>query len=261
MYVMGVDIGSASSKAVILTAARKMAGQAVVAVGTGSSGPARAVEQCLDAAGISDGELSYVVATGYGRINFPGADKQVSEITCHARGVFSQCPQARTIIDIGGQDSKVITLADNGTVTRFIMNDKCAAGTGRFLEVMARVFEVNVEDMASIAAHATEIVDVSSTCAVFAESEVISRLASGTKTSDIAAGVHQSIARRVAALATRVGIQPEMLITGGVAQNQGIVAALEAELQCNIKVVPFPQLTGALGAALTAYEEVMRQDE
>ncbi|MGB4304244.1 MAG: 2-hydroxyglutaryl-CoA dehydratase [Syntrophomonadaceae bacterium] len=258
MLTMGVDIGSASSKVVILKDGAEILAGVAVPVGTGTTGPSRALQQALEIAKVERNEISKVVITGYGRMTFEGADEQISEITCHAKGVHHLVPSARTIIDIGGQDAKVIKLDEQGYVSNFVMNEKCAAGTGRFLEVMARVLEVHVSELQVLGDKADKVVPISSTCTVFAESEVISQLAAGQKSSDVVAGIHQSVARRVAGLVGRVGITPEVVMTGGVAQNAGVVKALEKELQVSITVAPRSQLTGALGAALIAFESSYR---
>ncbi|NLB52412.1 MAG: 2-hydroxyglutaryl-CoA dehydratase, partial [Syntrophomonadaceae bacterium] len=205
-------------------------------------------------AGIERSDISKLVVTGYGRMTFPDADEQISEITCHAKGVHFLVPNARTIIDIGGQDAKVIKLDNQGYVSNFVMNEKCAAGTGRFLEVMARVLEIDVSRLGELGEQAENIVPISSTCTVFAESEVISQLAAGKHIPDIVAGIHQSVARRVAGLTGRVGLTPQVVMTGGVAKNIGVVKAMEKELKVPIIVAPRSQLTGALGAALIAFE-------
>ena len=165
--------------------------------------------------------MAFILATGYGRSNLPMADKQMSEITCHAKGVFFEEPTARTIIDIGGQDVKAIALTDQGTIRQFYMNDKCAAGTGRFLEVMSRVLEVGLDEMAGYHFRSQHPASVSSTCTVFAESEVISLLSQGVAKEDIIAGVHFSVAAKACALAQRVGVRESVVLTGGVGQNSG----------------------------------------
>ena len=181
MLTMGVDIGSASSKVVILKDGAEILAGVAVPVGTGTTGPSRALQQALEIAKVERNEISKVVITGYGRMTFEGADEQISEITCHAKGVHHLVPSARTIIDIGGQDAKVIKLDEQGYVSNFVMNEKCAAGTGRFLEVMARVLEVHVSELQVLGDKADKVVPISSTCTVFAESEVISQLAAGQK--------------------------------------------------------------------------------
>ena len=203
-------------------------------------------------------DMARVVATGYGRFSFEGADRQVSEISCHAKGIYHLVPSARTIIDIGGQDAKAIKLDERGGVVQFFMNDKCAAGTGRFLDVMARVLEVRVEDLGDLGAQSKKHVGISSTCTVFAESEVISQLSMGTDKCDIINGIHHSVAGRVAGLAHRIGVVKDLVMTGGVAQNRGVVSALEEELGCPILTSPLTQYNGALGAALFAWQAATR---
>ncbi len=189
------------------------------------------------------------MATGYGRINVPFADKQVTEITCHARGVYSLLPSTRTIIDIGGQDSKGIKIKE-GKVVSFVMNDKCAAGTGRFLEVIADALGVPLADLGRVGLTATEPAVISNTCTVFAEQEVISQLAGGESVPNLIAGVHDAIAARVCAMVGKLKIEPDVAVTGGGAKNIGLVKAIEARLGCPVVVPPEPLLTGALGAAL-----------
>lgn len=254
MYTMGIDIGSSSSKAVILSNGSEVIASSVVSVGTGTSGPLRVWEETLNKAGLKAQDVARSVATGYGRKTFPGVEEQLSEITCHAKGVHHLLPDARTIIDIGGQDAKVIRINPSGAVSNFLMNDKCAAGTGRFLEVMARVLECGIGDLASLSAKSRKVVDISSTCTVFAESEVISQLAAGAERADVVSGIHQAVARRVGGMVGRIGIVPEVAITGGVAMNTGVVGALEKEMKVPVKISPCSQLTGALGAALLAFK-------
>ena len=190
MLTMGVDIGSTASKAVILEDGSRIVAKRVVPVGTGTRGPREVYESTLAAAGVKGSEISRVVATGYGRMNFEMADRELSEVSCHGRGVRFLLPDVRTVIDIGGQDAKALLLDERGNLDNFIMNDKCAAGTGRFLEAMARVLDVEVEEMGELSGRSSHPVSISSTCAVFAESEVISRLANGEKIEDIVAGIH-----------------------------------------------------------------------
>ena len=258
MYTMGVDVGSASSKVVILEDGIRVVTEKVVQLGTGSSGPQRVLEEALEASGLRMEDMARVVATGYGRFSFEGADRQVSEISCHAKGIYHLVPSARTIIDIGGQDAKAIKLDERGGVVQFFMNDKCAAGTGRFLDVMARVLEVRVEDLGDLGAQSKKHVGISSTCTVFAESEVISQLSMGTDKCDIINGIHHSVAGRVAGLAHRIGVVKDLVMTGGVAQNRGVVSALEEELGCPILTSPLTQYNGALGAALFAWQAATR---
>lgn len=258
MYTIGIDIGSTACKAVALKDGKEIVGTSLIQTGTGTSGPARVYEDVFRVSGINPEEVARTVVTGYGRLTFEKADSQVSELSCHAKGVHFLMPKARTIIDIGGQDAKALKLSPQGTLTGFVMNDKCAAGTGRFLDVMAKILEVDVGEMAALSAKSTVTVQISNVCTVFAESEVISQLAAGKTREDIAAGIHMSVANRVAGLARRVGIEPEVVITGGVAQNMGVVRAMSEILEMTIIPAPMPQMTGALGAALFAYNEAIK---
>lgn len=259
MYTLGIDIGSSSSKAVILKDGAELVSSAVVQVGTGTSGPGRVMEAVFANTDIKPEDINYTVATGYGRFSVENADKQISEISCHAKGIFYLVPTARTIIDIGGQDAKAIALNDKGNIMQFYMNDKCAAGTGRFLDVMSRVLELPLEQMGEAHFKATEWASVSSTCTVFAESEVISQLSKGLTRESIVAGIHKSVATKACSLVRRCGtIMNDVVMCGGVAQNPGAVDAIEKELGQNIIVAPNPQITGALGAALLAYEELIK---
>ncbi|WP_269454182.1 acyl-CoA dehydratase activase [Murdochiella massiliensis] len=257
-YTMGIDIGSSACKAVILKDADEIVGTFKVAVGTGTSGPDRAFEGVLNAANLSADQLDYILATGYGRNTFSRADAQMSELSCHAKGAYYLFPDVRTVIDIGGQDVKVIQI-DNGAMVNFQMNDKCAAGTGRFLDVMAGILEVDVSDLAGLAEKSTKRIAISSTCTVFAESEVISQLATGEKKEDIVNGIHYAITARVVGLARRVGIRDRVVMTGGVAQNEGVVKALQDQLEHEVFTSPLSQYVGALGAALYAHSKAKRK--
>jgi predicted CoA-substrate-specific enzyme activase len=206
----------------------------------------------LREAKIQKEELLGIVTTGYGRASFPLADKRITEITCHARGAFFVHPETRTVIDIGGQDSKVIRLDGQGRNVDFQMNDKCAAGTGRFLEVMAHALEVNLEDLGRLSRSATRTIQISSTCTVFAESEVVSLIAENQPKEVIIRGLHDAIADRLLGLVHRLGIEEQVALTGGVAKNEGVVHALEERLGVKLFVPPEPQIIGALGAALVA---------
>jgi len=192
------------------------------------------------------------VSTGYGRNSVDFADKAITEITCHAAGAYFQDPAVRSVIDIGGQDSKAISMDDAGRVNDFVMNDKCAAGTGRFLEVMARALEVDLDAFGEMSLKADTPAAISSLCTVFAESEVISLIARGEKRENIIAGIHESIGSRVLAMAKRVGVTEPVMMTGGVAKNIGVVKALENRAGVSIKVSPNAQINGAIGAALLA---------
>lgn len=258
-FTMGIDIGSTASKCVILEDGKKIIGKSVISVGTGTSGPARAIKEALEEAGFSSiQDMDCAIATGYGRGSLEEVPLQMSELSCHAKGAYFFFPKVRTIIDIGGQDSKALKIGENGMLENFVMNDKCAAGTGRFLDVIAKVLEVNIDDLETLDDQATEEVIISSTCTVFAESEVISQLAKGTKVPDIVKGIHMAIASRVGSLAKRVGIRDEVIMTGGVALNKGMVRALEANIGHPIKTSEYCQLNGAVGAALYAYQKCIQ---
>lgn len=261
IYTLGIDIGSTASKCVILRDGKEIVSKSLISVGAGTSGPQRAIAEVLENAGMTRDQMSYVLATGYGRNSLEGiADHQMSELSCHAKGASFLFPDVHTVIDIGGQDVKVLQI-ENGMMTNFVMNDKCAAGTGRFLDVMARVLEVKVEELGDLAAKSTKDVAISSTCTVFAESEVISQLAMDTDKCDIINGIHHSVAARVAGLAHRVGVRELVVMTGGVAQNSGVVKALEEELGHTIHTSPLTQYNGALGAALFAYQRYLKEQK
>ena len=243
----------------ILKDGKDIVAKSLVAVGAGTSGPQRAIKDVMEAAGKKREDMDYILATGYGRNSMMEfADRQMSELSCHAKGAAFLFPDVHTVIDIGGQDVKVLQL-ENGVMTNFVMNDKCAAGTGRFLDVMARVLEVKVEDLGDLGAQSTKTVSISSTCTVFAESEVISQLAMDTAKCDIINGIHHSVASRVAGLAHRVGIREQVVMTGGVAQNKGVVDAMEEELGTIVHTSPLTQYVGALGAALFAYQKYQKE--
>lgn len=253
-YYLGIDIGSLTTKAVVLDPEGRLLTSGFVRSGYQSRETGlQLIKNLLAAAGIDKGQIRCTVATGYGRVTFP-ADREVSEITCQARGIFHLFPSAQTVIDIGGQDSKVIRLLAHGKVGDFAMNDKCAAGTGRFLEVMAGALETDVAELGKLALKSDSEAAVSSICTVFAESEVISLIAKETPKEAIARGICRSVASRVSLLAKRVGLAPDIVFTGGVAKNPAIVRLLQEELQQKLLVPDNPTITAALGAARFALE-------
>ncbi len=257
-YYAGVDIGSISTEVVLIDEKAEVISYAIELSGADSKKAlARALESALSQAGIKREQIEKMVATGYGRER-AGADEVITEITCHARGAFHLFPSARTIIDIGGQDSKAIRIDEQGKVINFQMNDKCAAGTGRFLEVMARALEVEVSEMGELEKKSSKDLRVSSVCTVFAESEVVGLLARGEKREDIIKAVHNSVVERIFGLASRVGIEPDVVVSGGVAKNQGVIRALKDKLGFEPLVPDEPQIIGALGAALLAKERANR---
>jgi predicted CoA-substrate-specific enzyme activase len=255
-FFAGIDIGSTMTKVVIMD-------EAVIASVISTSGPEqrklanRVMEEALSNAGLSFDEITYVVATGYGRINVPFADKQITEITCHAKGINNLLPSVRTVIDIGGQDSKGIKLK-NGKVVDFVMNHKCAAGTGRFLEVMAEGLGVKLEEMGELSLQAEKDISISNTCAVFAEREVVDKLAEGVPMADLVAGIHKAIATRVYSMVSRLKIEKDVAMTGGGAKNIGLIKAMENRLGYKVLIPPEPLLTGAIGAALMGKGEAVK---
>ncbi len=254
MNVAGMDIGSMTTETVILRDKEILAFRIIPTGANSRKAAERCLSLALDEAGLSPEELAAIVTTGYGRASFSGAAKTITEITCHARGAFSVNPRTRTVIDIGGQDSKVIRLDSRGRNVDFQMNDKCAAGTGRFLEVMAHALEIGVEDLGGLSLSAPRTIKISSMCTVFAESEVVSLIAADQPREVIIRGLHDSIADRILGLVNRVGIEEEVTLTGGVAKNQGVARALEERLGIKLFIPPEPQITGALGAALLAID-------
>jgi predicted CoA-substrate-specific enzyme activase len=260
-YTMGIDIGSTASKCVILKDGTEIISKALFPFGAGTSGPDRVIQQALKDGSFQKEDIAYTLATGYGRHSIGEANYEMSELSCHAAGAYYLFPDVKTVIDIGGQDVKILRIGVGGILENFVMNEKCAAGTGRFLEVMARVLEVSIEDLAVLSAQSTERVDISSTCTVFAESEVISQLAQNKDKRDIINGIHRSVAVRVSGLARRVGVQETVVMSGGVAQNAGVALALEDALHVPVKTSVISQYVGALGASLLAYRKLQAKLE
>jgi predicted CoA-substrate-specific enzyme activase len=252
MISVGIDIGSTATKAVVFNG--EILGQALLPTGWDpKEAGLLAFQGALDMAGITEDRVEHIVGTGYGRISLPVFTRRVTEITCHARGAHHLHPGTRTVIDIGGQDCKVISLNTDGSVADFIMNDKCAAGTGRFLQVMAGILDVSLDELGALAAGA-EPAPLSSMCTVFAESEVIGLLARGTGKGSIAAGIIDTIARRIQGLAGRVPLMEIVTFTGGIAQNSDICKTIAVSLGARLHVPANPQFVGALGAALIGCE-------
>lgn len=254
-YVAGVDVGSTQTKAVILDEKRHVVARAVVDTGSNVARAAdRVIEAALAQGSLSPSQLSYVVGTGYGRFRVGVGQEQITEISCHAKGIAHVNPAVRTVIDIGGQDAKAIRLGEDGAVADFVMNDKCAAGTGRFLANAAEVLQLGLDEIGPRSLNAARPVRLSTVCTVFVESDILSHLARGRTVENILAGVHRAVATRVVALARRVGIEPIVALTGGVARNIGMVEALEAQLNVRLFVASDAHFMGALGAALFAWE-------
>ena len=254
-YFAGVDSGSTSTNVVIIDENKNIISYSIVPTGPKALESAtQAFEIALNKAGLQKKDIKSIVATGYGRVSIPFADKVVTEITCHGKGAFFIDDTVRTVIDIGGQDSKVIRLDDTGNVIDFVMNDKCSAGTGRFLEVMARTLGISIEEMAKVQKEVKEDITITSMCTVFAESEVISLIAQNKDRSDIIHALNKSIASKAISLVDRIGRKGKYMMTGGVAKNQGVVCAIESRLGEKL-IIPFePQIIGALGAALISLE-------
>ena len=257
MYVMGIDSGSTSTNAVIMDGERKIVASAVVRTGAKSGESAQKIlGEILGKAGLAREEIAWIVSTGYGRVSIDFADENVTEISCHGRGAHYFNPKVRTILDIGGQDSKAIHLSEAGEVTDFVMNDKCAAGTGRFLEMIARTLEIDVDELGPVALQSTEDIEITSMCSVFAESEVISLIANNKEKADIAWGVCRAIAGKAYSLMKRVGLEETFMMTGGVAKNPGVVRAVEEKIQSRLYICPEPEIVGAAGAALYALDKM-----
>jgi (R)-2-hydroxyacyl-CoA dehydratese activating ATPase len=251
MITLGIDIGSITTKAAILKDGEILSSSVSFTGYNSTLSGKRLFEEVLAGAGLKPADISKIVATGYGRNSVDFADKAVTEIICHATGAHFLNPHVRSVVDIGGQDSKAIVLDGHGKVKDFAMNDKCAAGTGRFLEVMARALEIDLDRFGETSLRSENPARISSLCTVFAESEVISLIAKGETRENIIAGIHESVASRVAALANRVGVRHPIMMTGGVAKNIGIVRALEAKLG-PMEIFEEAQVNGAIGAALIA---------
>jgi predicted CoA-substrate-specific enzyme activase len=252
MFVCGLDIGAATTKAVILND-KKIISYSVLPTGQSvKMATDKVIGEVIKKSRPSISEFDQVVSTGYGRHSVSFADRAVSEIICHAKGANFLLPSVRTVIDIGGQDSKMIALDREGNVTNFAMNDKCAAGTGRFIEVMAHVLEVSLEDMGKLSLNSQDPSLISSTCTVFAESEVVSLRANGEKRENLIAGIHKGIASRTVTMGRSIGFKKDVAFTGGVAKNVGVKRELERTIGLQIIVPEEPQIVGALGAALLA---------
>ncbi len=255
LITAGVDIGSTASKAVIFGDDKILSS----VIGPSSTNPAQTAleiyRRALELAGKAESEVAVVVGTGYGRAQVPFAHSNISELSCHGRGAHHALNSARTVLDIGGQDTKVISVDKDGNLLDFAMNDKCAAGTGRFLEMMCRVLGLRLDQLAEMHFSDGEPCMIGNMCSVFAESEVINLVNEGVPLPRIVKGLHLSLASRVASLVKRVGIEPDLVITGGVAKNRGVIDAISNKLKFDLTRFPpevDPQIIGALGAALIA---------
>ena len=255
LYVAGVDVGSTQAKAVVLDEQARVVGEALLDVEMNMSTAAQQVFDLVVAnADMQPDDIAFTVATGYGRYRVTFGDMQVTEISCHARGATAEFPHTRTVLDIGGQDTKAIRIGDAGEVVDFAMNDKCAAGTGRFLGAASFALELPLAELGPLALKATAPVKITTTCTVFAESEIIGHLAKGHRPEDVLAGMHHSIATRCASLVRRVGLTPEITFTGGVSRNAAMVALLQDVLDTPLNVSAQGHFMGAIGAALYALD-------
>jgi predicted CoA-substrate-specific enzyme activase len=255
LYAGGVDVGSTQTKAVILEENHSIASSALIPTGANVTVAAeKAFQICLDQARLNRKGISYVIGTGYGRYKVTFGDAQITEISCHARGAQFLFPKTRTVIDMGGQDTKGIKIDDLGNVLDFVMNDKCAAGTGRFLQAAAEVVGLPLDQIGDVALRAKNPVRLSSVCAVFVESDIMSYLAQNKTVEDILGGVHSAIAARTISLIRRVGVEQEVTFSGGVSRNPGMIHGLEEKLNCKLNVSEQSHFAGAIGAALFALE-------
>jgi predicted CoA-substrate-specific enzyme activase len=259
-YFAGIDIGSTMTKVVIMD-------EEVIASIVGPTGPEhrrlanQVMAEALRKTDLPFEAIDYIVATGYGRINVPFADKQITEISCHAKGIAHLYPKAKTVIDVGGQDSKGIKIGRKGKPVNFVMNDKCAAGSGRFLDILADALEVDISDLGPLSLEAKEPAQISNICTVFAEQEVRSKLVEGVPLSDLVAGIHESLANRICRMVNRLKVEEEIILTGGVAKNIGMVKALSDKLGHETTVPSDPFFTGALGAAILGKDMVQKAME
>ncbi len=259
-YAAGVDVGSTQTKALVIDEDGRIAGRALLETGANVVAAAEnAYVQALRDAGVQEEEVGYIVGTGYGRYRVTFGNTQVTEISCHARGAVHMFPGTRTVVDMGGQDTKAIRVSPTGEIVDFCMNDKCAAGTGRFLGAVAAALEIPLSELGVIALTSEKPVKISTTCTVFAESEVLSWLGRGKKVEDILLGVHRSIVSRSLGLMRRVGIEPEVTFTGGVTKNVGVVRGLNEALGFAVNVNDESHFIGALGAALFARDQILNR--
>ncbi|MDP7239898.1 MAG: acyl-CoA dehydratase activase [Dehalococcoidia bacterium] len=263
MYFVGIDIGSRGAKGAIIESDNgnvKLATSFIGDTGPDSIGTANMVfDNMSKKLGIELKDVAYVIATGYGRVLVPFANGNVSEISCHAKGANYYFPSVRTILDMGGQDCKAINVDENGVVTKFIMNDKCAGGTGRFLEVIGDVLQIPLQEIGPTALKSTQSLPFNTICAVFAKSEAMALAKKGTPKPDILAGLHDAIATRCHNLLKRVSIENDFTITGGISKNTGMVSKLKEKIGLDPVLAPDPQICGALGAAVFAWERYKKK--
>lgn len=259
MYVAGCDVGSLSAKAVIMKDGEIVASQVINSKPDPNESAQAVMEKALQKANLTLDDIAYCVSTGYGRESVPFAKSAYSEIVCHGKGANWKMPSVRMVVDIGGQDAKAIRIDDKGNIAQYAYNDRCASGTGRFIEVMAAAMDVPLEKMGEISAQSTNPISISNQCVVFAETEIVSLINAGKALPDIVAGLHKALANRVAGLARGIKLETDVTMTGGVAKNPGMLAALEEALGVKfVKSEIDPQIMGALGAALLAFEHASK---
>ncbi len=256
MIVAGCDVGSLTAKAVIMDENGLVASAVALAKRSPEESARAVMDLALKDAGLAMADIARCVGTGYGRKNISFVNGVESEIACHARGAVWQAPSARTVIDIGGQDCKAIKIDASGAVTRFLYNDKCASGTGRFLEIIAEALEIRLEELGDVSMKSTEKITLSNQCVVFAETEIISLVNDGAEIPDIIRALHNAVANRAAALAKSITVEKDAVMTGGVARNAGMFEALKNALGCDLLHVDHPQINGAIGASLMALDSV-----
>lgn len=257
-YSAGVDVGSTQTKAVILNEALDIIGRSLTETGSNVTVAAEnAFNTAVDNAGIVEKDVEFIIGTGYGRYRVTFGDAQTTEISCHGRGAVHMFPRTRTVVDMGGQDTKAIRVSETGEILDFVMNDKCAAGTGRFLGAAANALGIPIGELGAVALKSSRPTKISTTCTVFAEGEILSLIGKGKKLEDVLLGVHESVVSRALSLMRRVGIEKEVSFTGGVANNIGMVAVLNKELGFDVNVSEESHYMGALGAALFAMDRVM----
>jgi len=251
-YVLGIDVGSSFSKAVVFGEGTLLSYAILPSGGNFADAARKVAREAIEKASISDADISTTTATGYGSSAVDFADRTVADISCHAAGVYHLFPSAGTVMDIGSQFCRAIKLDEDGRVTNFVQNEKCAGGSGKFLQVIARILHMNVQDIGALSLQSTNPVEFTTGCAVFAESEAVSRIAEGASPADILAGVHKAMSAKIINLIVRLGLAQDCAVTGGGAKDAGLVRALEAELDVKVLVPEEPWITAALGAALLA---------
>jgi predicted CoA-substrate-specific enzyme activase len=257
VYVAGIDIGSAFSKAVVMAEDKIISYQVMPSGGDYRLVAEQVAEAALAKAKLSLKDLAYTVATGYGAANVSFSSQVTSDISCQGRGIFYLFPSARTVIDIGGQFTRVFRVDERGRSTAFLQSEKCAAGSGRFLQIIARVLQIGLEDIGELSLKSKNRVDFNTGCAVFAESEAVSRIAEGASKEDILAGLHRTLAAKIQTMVERLGLEPDCAVVGGGAKDIGLVKSIEERLGCRLLVPEEPQIVAALGAALIAEEKAV----